>query len=366
MQFVRCSSFLFIWFFINLNVLSGAELESSQFSTVSELRQTLDQKRSTPNQAKHLELLNVSYDPTRELYEELNLAFIKWWKARTGQTIVINQSHGGSGKQSRAVSQGLQADVVTLAIAFDIDAIQKYTKAFPENWQSRLPHRSVPFNSTVVFLVRENNPKKILDWSDLVREGISIVTPNPKTSGGAKWIYLAAWGYGMKKFNNDEEKVKQFMSKLYKNVPTLDTGARGATTTFVQREMGDVLLTWESEAYLALNELGNDKFDIVYPSISIEAEPPMTWIDRNVDKNETEDAAKYYLAFHYTQEGQEIAAKHYLRPIDPEVAAKHTHQFPKMRMLNIETDFGGWQKAQAAHFGEGGTFDQIYQKSMNP
>jgi sulfate/thiosulfate-binding protein len=355
-------SLLFIFVFV-FNLLNGKEIaEDAGFSAISELRQKLQEKKSTPNQAKEIELLNVSYDPTRELYEELNLAFIKWWKERTGQTVVINQSHGGSGKQSRAVSQGLRADVVTLAIAFDIDAIQKYTNAFPQNWQSRLPHRSVPFNSTVVFLVRENNPKKILDWTDLVQEGISIVTPNPKTSGGAKWIYLAAWGYAMKKFNNDQNKVKQFMSKLYKNVPTLDTGARGATTTFVQREIGDVLLTWENEAYLAIKELGSDKFDIIYPSISIEAEPPITWIDKNIDKNGTSDAAKYYLAFHYTQEGQEIAAKHYLRPIDQEVAAKYANQFPKMRMLNIETDFGGWKKAQATHFAESGTFDQIYQK----
>lgn len=338
-------------------------LKNSPFSSLSQLRETLEKKRGTSNPAKNLELLNVSYDPTRALYEKLNPKFIKWWKERTGQQLFINQSHGGSAKQSRSISQGLQADVTTLAAAFDIDAIQEQANLLPKNWEKRLPHRSVPFTSTIVFLVRDNNPKNILDWDDLVKKGVSIVTPNPKTSGGAKWIYLAAWGYAMKKYNNDENKAKEFVSKLYKNAPTLDTGARGATTTFVQRDIGDVLITWENEAHLAVNEIGSDMFKIVIPSISIEAEPPVAQVDRIVDKRGTRDAAVYYLAFHYSKEGQEIGASEYFRPIDPEVAERYSKYFPRVEMLNVNKDFGGWKEANEKHFKNGGTFDQIYNKS---
>ena len=325
--------------------------------TLAELREQVNDKRGTPNQAKKLEILNVSFDPTREFYDELNAEFSKWWKERTGQAIDIDQSHGGSGTQSRAVTQGLQADVVTLSTALDIDAISKRSKLLPNDWQNRLPNHSVPFTSAIVFMVREGNPKHIRDWDDLVKEGVSVIAPNPKTSGGARWIYLAAWGYAMKKFNGDETKVKQFMSKLYHNTPTLDTGARAAATTFVQREIGDVLLSWENEAHLAMKEMDSKKFQMIYPSISIHAEPPVAWIDAVVDKKGTRDVAEFYLAFLYTKQGQRIGAKHFLRPIDPEIFALYLKQFPKMPMLDIDRDFGGWDRVEEIHFRDGGVFD---------
>lgn len=305
-------------------------------------------------------LLNVSYDPTRELYQNYNVTFAKYWKAKTGQTVVIKQSHGGSGAQARTVIDGLEADVVTLALAYDIDAIAD-TKLLPTNWQKKLPNNSTPYTSTIVFLVRKGNPKGIKDWDDLIKPGISVITPNPKTSGGARWNYLAAWGYALKHNNNSQEKAKEFVKKLYKNVPVLDSGARGATTTFVQRGVGDVLLAWENEAFLAINELGKDKFEIVVPSLSILAEPPVAVVDKVVDKRGTRKVAEEYLKYLYTQEGQEIAAQNYYRPRLKSVADKYSHQFPKIKLITIDDTFGGWQKAQKTHFEDGGTFDQIYQ-----
>jgi sulfate transport system substrate-binding protein len=305
-------------------------------------------------------LLNVSYDPTRELYEEINPLFIRHWKEKTGETITIRQSHGGSGKQARAVIDGLPADVVTLALAYDIDEISKLTDKLPANWQTRLPHNSAPYTSTIVFLVRKGNPKQIKDWDDLVKDGVEVITPNPKTSGGARWNYLAAWAFAAEKFNNDEPQIKAFMKKLFLNVPVLDTGARGSTTTFVQREIGDVLLAWENEAFLAINELGKDQFEIVIPSISILAEPPVTMVDANAKRNGTLEAAQAYLEFLYTPEAQLIIGKNYYRPRDPAAAAKFANQFPDVRLVTIDGDFDGWWKAQSRHFSDGGTFDEIY------
>jgi len=305
-------------------------------------------------------LLNVSYDPTRELYEEINPLFIQHWKEKTGQTIKINQSHGGAGKQARAVIDGLPADVVTLALAYDIDEIAQRTKKLPADWQSRLPNNSSPYTSTIVFLVRKGNPKHIRDWDDLVKDGVEVITPNPKTSGGARWNYLAAWAFAAEKFSNDEAQIKAFMKKLFLNVPILDTGARGSTTTFVQRQIGDVLLAWENEAFLAINELGKDQFEIVIPSISILAEPPVTVVDANAKKNGLLDAANAYLEFLYTPEVQLIIGKHYYRPTDPAAVAKYAKQFPAVRLVTIDGSFEGWQKAQARHFNDGGTFDEIY------
>lgn len=309
--------------------------------------------------AKEVKLLNVSYDPTRELYKEFNEAFAKDWKAKTGDDVVINQSHGGSGSQSRAVIDGLQADVVTLALAGDIDPLVKNGKLLPENWITRLPDASAPYTSTIVFLVRKGNPKNIKDWDDLVKSGVDVITPNPKTSGGARWNYLAAWGYAKKKYGSDE-KAQEFVAKLYKNVPVLDTGARGSTNTFVQREIGDVLLAWENEAFLSLNELGPDKVEIVVPSLSILAEPSVAVVDKYADSHGTRPVAEAYLKHLYSKEGQEIAAKNYYRPRDTEIAAKYAKVFPKLELISIE-DFGGWTKAQAAHFGDGAIFDKIYQ-----
>ena len=303
-----------------------------------------------------VKLLNVSYDPTRELYQDFNAAFAKSWLAKTKQTVTVQQSHGGSGKQARSVVDGLEADVVTLALAYDIDAIAK-AGLLPANWQTRLPHNSSPYTSTIVFLVRKGNPKKILDWADLARPGISIITPNPKTSGGARWNYLAAWGWAAKKYGSDA-KAKEFVSKLYKNVPILDTGARGSTITFVERGIGDVLLAWENEALLAVKEMGAGKFDIVAPSVSILAEPPVAVVDRVANKHKTEGVARAYLEYLYTPEGQEIAARHYFRPILPAVTAKYAAQFPKVEFFSIQA-FGGWAKVQPAHFADGGVFDQI-------
>ena len=305
-------------------------------------------------------LLNVSYDPTRELYQDFNAAFAKYWKATTGETVSIKQSHGGSGKQARAVIDGLQADVVTLALAYDVDALYERGKLIPKDWQKRLPHNSAPYTSTIVFLVRKGNPKQIKDWDDLVKPGISVITPNPKTSGGARWNYLAAWGYALKKSSNDEAKAKDFVSRLYKNVPVLDSGARASTTTFVERGIGDVLIAWENEAFLSVKELGSDKVEIVVPSFSILAEPPVSIVDKIVDKHGTRKVAQAYLDYLYTPEGQEIAARHFYRPRLDAAVAKYGKQFPKINLFTIDAVFGGWQKAQAAHFADGGVFDQIY------
>jgi sulfate transport system substrate-binding protein len=305
-------------------------------------------------------LLNVSYDPTRELYEEVNPLFIRFWSEKTGQTIKINQSHGGSGKQARSVIDGLPADVVTLALAYDIDEIARRAKKFPADWQSRLPNNSSPYTSTIVFLVRKGNPGEIRDWGDLIKDGVEVITPNPKTSGGARWNYLAAWAFAAEKFGNDETRIKAFMKKLFLNVPVLDTGARGATTTFVQRQIGDVLLAWENEAFLAINELGQDQFEIVMPSMSILTEPPVTVVDANAQKHGMLEAASAYLEFLYTPEAQQIIGKNYFRPTDPQVAARFARQFPAIRLVTIDGAFGGWQEAQARHFNDGGTFDEIY------
>ena len=309
-------------------------------------------------------LLNVSYDPTRELYQDYNAAFARYWLAKTGEKVAVKQSHGGSSKQGRAVIDGLDADVVTLALAYDIDEIAERAKLFPADWQKRLPHNSSPYTSTIVFLVKKGNPKNVRDWDDLVKPGISVITPNPKTSGGARWNYLAAWAYALKKSGNNEAKAKEFVAALYRNVPVLDSGARGSTTTFVERGVGDVLLAWENEAFLALKEFGEDKFQVVVPSLSILAEPPVTLVDKTVDRKGTRKVAEAYLQFWYTPEAQEIAAKNYYRPIDPKVAAKYAKQFPKVTLITIDEVFGGWQKAQKAHFADNGAFDQIYLKQQ--
>ncbi|HBF13830.1 MAG TPA: sulfate ABC transporter substrate-binding protein [Deltaproteobacteria bacterium] len=314
----------------------------------------------TSAQPDKIKLLNVSYDPTREFYVDLNSLFQEFWKTKTGNTVFIKQSHGGSGKQARSVIDGLEADIVTLALAYDIDAIAEKSGLLPANWQSRLPFNSAPYTSTIVFLVKKGNPKGIKDWLDLVKPDVSVITPNPKTSGGARWNYLAAWGYALKQNNGDETKAKEFIKALYKNVPVLDSGARGSTTTFVERGIGDVLIAWENEAFLAMNELGKEKFEIVFPSISILAEPSVTVVDKNAAKHNTTEVAKAYLEYFYTPEGQEIAAKHYYRPRLAAIAAKYANQFPKMELLTIDGNFGGWKKVQEAHFADSGVFDQIY------
>ena len=304
-------------------------------------------------------LLNVSYDPTREFYKEYNEAFAAYYKKEAGEDVTVQQSHGGSGKQARAVIDGLDADVVTLALEGDIDAIAKKTGKINADWKTRLPHDSSPYTSTSVFLVRKGNPKGIKDWGDLTRNGVSVITPNPKTSGGARWNYLAAWGYALKK-TGSEDKAKQFLADIFKNVPVLDSGARGATTTFVERGIGDVLLAWENEALLALKELGPDKFDIVAPSVSIRAEPPVAVVDKVVDRKGTRAVAQAYLEYLYSPEGQDIAGPNYYRPTDPKAAAKYDKQFPKVELFTIDQLFGGWDKAQKTHFADGGVFDQIY------
>ena len=305
-------------------------------------------------------LLNVSYDPTRELYQDFNPEFARHWKARTGETVTIRQSHGGAGKQARAVIDGLEADVVTLALAYDIDAIAEKTGKIPSNWQIRLAHNSSPYTSTIVFLVRKDNPKGIRDWNDLVKPGIGIVTPNPKTSGGARWNYLAAWAYELKQPGGNDEKAKEFVGKLFKNVKVLDSGARGATTSFTERGIGDVLLAWENEAFLSINELGADKFEIIVPSISIRAEPPVTVVDGVAKKRGTEKVAQAYLEYLYSPVGQKLAARHYYRPVTPEHAdPADVARFPKVELITIE-DLGGWQAAQTKHFADGGVFDQVY------
>jgi sulfate/thiosulfate-binding protein len=311
--------------------------------------------------AAQITLLNVSYDPTRELYEAVNAQFAKEWKARTGNDVNVEQSHGGSGKQARAVIDGLEADVVTLGLAGDIDAIVDKAGLLPANWQSRLPDNSCPYTSTIVLLVRKGNPKNIHDWDDLVKPGIAVITPNPKTSGGARWNFLAAWGYALKKNNGDEAKAAAFISALYKNVPVLDSGARGSTTTFVERQLGDVLIAWENEARMSIKEFGADKFEIVYPSISVLAEPPVAWVDKVDQRHGTAAISKAYLEFLYTPAGQEIIAQNFFRPRDKTVATKYASQFPGLTLLTIDADFGGWKSAQPKFFDDGGIFDKVYQ-----
>jgi sulfate/thiosulfate-binding protein len=311
--------------------------------------------------AKEIQLLNVSYDPTRELYVDYNAAFAKYWKAKTGDDVVVKQSHGGSGAQARSVVDGLQADVVTLALAADIDALHQNGNLLAADWQKRLPDHSSPYTSTIVLLVRKGNPKGIKDWDDVVKPGIAIVVPNPKTSGGARWAYLAAWGYALKKYGS-EDKAREFITALYKNVPVLDSGARGATTTFVQRGIGDVLLSWENEAFLAVKEFGADKFEIVVPSVSILAEPPVAVVDQVAERKGTAEVARAYLAYLYSDEGQDIAGRNFYRPRNQAIAAKYASVFPQIELFTIDDTFGGWTKAQQTHFADGGVFDQIYQK----
>ncbi len=312
-----------------------------------------------PLQAAELTLLNVSYDPTRELYQDFNKAFAAHWKAKAGDELKLRQSHGGSGKQARAVIDGLAADVLTLALAYDIDEVAQ-RGLIAKDWQKRLPNNSAPYTSTIVLLVRKGNPKGIKDWADLARPGVSVITPNPKTSGGARWNHLAAWGYALKQPGGNEKSAQEFLAKLYKNVPVLDSGARGATTTFVERGIGDVLLAWENEALLAIKELGPDKVEIVVPSVSILAEPPVAVVDKVVDRRGTRKAAEAYLNYLYSEEGQEIAARHYYRPTADKIAKKYAPQFPKVKLLTIDEVAGGWARAQKAHFADGGVFDQIY------
>lgn len=306
------------------------------------------------------ELLNVSYDPTRELYQEFNAAFNKHWTAQGKEAVTIQQSHGGSGKQARAVIDGLRADVVTLALAGDIDELNKIAKLIPEDWQSRLPQSSTPYTSTIVFLVRKGNPKGIKDWGDLTKAGVEVITPNPKTSGGARWNFLAAWAWAKQEYGSDA-KAQEYVKALYQHVPVLDTGARGSTITFVNNQIGDVLLAWENEAFLALKEQGGDQFEIVAPSLSILAEPPVAVVDKNVDKKGTREVATAYLQYLYSEEGQRIAAKNFYRPRDAKVAAEFAQQFPQLKLVTIDKDFGGWKTAQPKFFNDGGLFDQIYQ-----
>ena len=314
-------------------------------------------------QAKDIKLLNVSYDPTRELYQDYNAEFAKHWKEKTGDTVNVQQSHGGSGKQARGVIDGLEADVVTLALAYDIDAIADKAKLLPLDWQKRLPENSSPYTSTIVFLVRKGNPKGIKDWDDLVKPGVAIIPANPKTSGAARWTYLAAWGYALKKFNGNETKTRDFVAKFYKNVPVFDTGARGATTTFVQRGIGDVLVGWENEAIMTLRESGKGNYEVIAPSLSILAEPPVSVVDKVVARRGTKAVAQAYLEYLYSPEGQEIAARHYYRPRLKSVAEKYAADFPKLTLFTIDEVFGGWQKAHTTHFADGGIFDQIQQAS---
>lgn len=312
--------------------------------------------------AQSLTLLNVSYDPTRELYQDFNAAFIKHWKEKAGETLTIRQSHGGAAKQARSVIDGLEADVVTLALAYDIDALHENGKLIPADWQKRLPHNSSPYTSTIVFLVRKGNPKAIKDWPDLARPGVEVITPNPKTSGGARWNYLAAWGYALKQPGGNEDKARELVSAIYRNVKVLDSGARGSTTTFTERGIGDVFISWENEAFLALKELGPDKYEIVVPSLTILAEPPVTVVDKVIDKRGTRKQATAYLEYLYSEEGQDIAGKHFYRPRSEKAAAKYANVFVKANLFTIDDVFGGWQKAQKAHFGDNGLFDQIYTK----
>jgi sulfate transport system substrate-binding protein len=311
--------------------------------------------------AKEIKLLNVSYDPTRELYAEFNTAFAKYWLAKTGDTVVVSPSHGGSGKQAQAVINGLEADVVTLALAYDIDAIAQQAQLLPLNWQERLPDHSTPYTSTIVFLVRKGNPKHIKDWDDLIQSGVSVVAPNPKTSGGARWAYLAAYSYALEANHHDDAAARSYIQRLYKNVPVLDSGARGSTVTFAKNGIGDVLLAWENEAHLALKEFGEDKFDIVTPPLSILAEPPVAVVDKNAKRHHTTEVATEYLKYLYSDEGQEIAAKNFYRPRNEAVAQKYAGNFTQLKLVTLNEEFGSWAKAQQTHFADGGVFDQIYQ-----
>ena len=317
---------------------------------------------ATAQAQKQIQLLNVSYDPTRELYVEYNKAFSAYWQKKTGEQVSVKQSHGGSGKQARSVIDGLDADVVTLALAYDVDELAAKAKLIPADWQKRLQRNSSPYTSTYIFLVRKGNPKGVKNWDDLIKPGVSVITANPKTSGGARWGYLAAYGFALKQPGGNDAKAKDFVAKLFANVPVLDSGARGSTVTFAERGVGDVLLAWENEAHLALKEFGAGKFDIVYPPISILAEPPVTVVDKNVDKKGTRAVAQAYLEYLYSPEGQEIAAKNFYRPIDAKVAAAYSKNFPKVNLFTIDDLFGGWSEAQATHFNDGGVFDQIYTK----
>lgn len=341
---------IFIFLLLFLLVIAGCN--------TSETSQSQNDDKNKNNK-QPAELLNVSYDPTRELYEAYNKEFVKYWEKETGQKVTIKQSHGGSGKQARSVIDGLEADVVTLALAGDIDEIAE-TGLIAKDWQSRLEYNSTPYTSTIVFLVRKGNPKNIKDWDDLTRKDVSVITPNPKTSGGARWNYLAAWAYAKEKFNNDEKKIKAFVKTIYDNVEVLDSGARGSTTTFVERGIGDVLIAWENEAFLSLNTLGKDEFEIVVPSISILAEPPVAIVDKVVEKKGTKELAEAYLKFLYSETGQEIAAKNYYRPRDEKILKKYADQFPDIKLVTIDEEFGGWKRAQETHFDDGGTFDEIY------
>lgn len=311
-----------------------------------------------------LRLLNASYDPTREFYQEINAVFAKEWQAKSGQKLTVLQSHGGSGKQARAVIDGLDADVVTLALAYDIDAIAEKSRMLPQDWQKRLPHNSAPYTSTIVFLVRAGNPKQIKDWPDLARPGVAVVSPNPKTSGGARWNYLAAWAYGLQHHQGNEAKARAFVAGIFHNAPVLDTGARGAATTFIQRGIGDVLIAWENEAFLALRESGKGKVEVITPSLSILAEPPVAWVDKVVKRRGTEAVARAYLDFLYTPEGQEIAARNFYRPRLESVRQKYADKFPELRLITVDEIFGGWQKAQKTHFSEDGEFDQMIRRSF--
>ncbi|WP_160723786.1 sulfate ABC transporter substrate-binding protein [Bacillus sp. USDA818B3_A] len=346
---------------LTLMALILAGCSSTEKSSTQTTKKADTTSEDTTKKKDPVQLLNVSYDPTRELYEEYNKEFAKYWEEKEGQQVTIQQSHGGSGKQGRAVIDGLEADVVTLALAYDIDEIAEKGQLLSTDWQKKLDDNSTPYTSTIVFLVRKGNPKGIKDWDDLTKKGVSVITPNPKTSGGARWNYLAAWAYAQEKYNNDETKTKDFMSKLYKNVEVLDSGARGATTTFVERGIGDVLIAWENEAYLTLNELGKDKFEVVNPSLSILAEPPVAVVDKVVDKKATAEVAKAYLEYLYSDVGQEIIAKNYYRPRNEEILKKYADVFPEIKMVTIDDYFGGWKKAQETHFNDGGTFDEIYQ-----
>ena len=311
--------------------------------------------------AKEIKLLNVSYDPTRELYTEYNVAFAKYWKAKTGDDVVVSQSHGGSGKQAQAVINGLEADVVTLALAYDIDAIARQARLLPADWQKRLPDNSTPYTSTIVFLVRKGNPKNIKDWDDLVKDGVSVVVPNPKTSGGARWAYIAAYAYALEKNNHDDAAARDFIKRLYKNVPVLDSGARGSTVTFAKNGIGDVLLAWENEAHLVLKEFGADNFEIVTPSLSILAEPPVAVVDKNARRHHTTEVVTEYLKYLYSDEGQEIAAKNFYRPRNEAITQKYAGNFAQLKLVTLDEEFGSWAKAQQTHFADGGVFDQIYQ-----
>lgn len=311
--------------------------------------------------ARDIKLLNVSYDPTRELYQQYDAAFAKYWKAKTGDDVIVSQSHGGSGKQALAVINGLDADVVTLALAYDIDAISQQAGLLPDNWQTRLPDNSTPYTSTIVFLVRKGNPKNIKDWDDVVKPGVSVVVANPKTSGGARWAYLAAYAYALEKNHHDDGAARDFVRRLYKNVPVLDSGSRGSTVTFAQRGIGDVLLAWENEAHLALQEFGAENFEIVTPSLSILAEPPVAVVDQNAKRHHTLEVAKAYLEYLYSDVGQDIAAKNFYRPRNPEIAAKYATNFAQLKLVTVDGEFGGWAKAQQTHFADGGVFDQIFQ-----